>query len=148
MNVPKEDFELAEKLTRRRARFSAVLAIFFMVSHAGSFGEDPVSRPQTLHFAAWTVWAVLLLLVLATGGGWLRTTHVRALMNDETTIEHRRRALTFGFWMMAAVALALYGVTYLEPLSAREAIRTILTMSIGSALLRFSVLELRSLKNG
>jgi cation transport ATPase len=142
------DFALAEKLTRRRARASIIFAVFFMLSHVGSFGADPASRPETFRLAAWIVWAVVLLLVLATGGGWLRPKSVRNLMNDDSTLDHRRSAQTFGFWMTAAIALALYAVSYFEPLSAREAIRLILTFSIGTALLRFGRLELRSLKNG
>jgi hypothetical protein len=142
------DNVVAEKLTRRRARASVIFGILFIISHAGSYGADPVSNAETLRLTGWIVWAIVLLLVLATGGGWLRKSSVRGLMNDESTVAHRRSAQSFGFWMMAAVAIALYFISYYEPFSAREAIRMILTFSIGTAMLRFGRLELQSLKNG
>jgi cation transport ATPase len=142
-----DDIALAEKLTRRRARAAVILGILFLLSHAGSYGSDPGSRPETIRLAGWIVWAFALLIVLATGGSLFRTSSVRALVNDESTTNHLRSAQSFGFWTMAVTAIVLYAVTYFEPLAAREAIRLILTFSIGLAMLRFGRLELKSLNS-
>jgi protein-S-isoprenylcysteine O-methyltransferase Ste14 len=144
-----EDMALAEKLTKRRARGSIVLGIFFLLSMATSIGvEPPMNRPQTLKLAAWIVWAAGLLFLLAIGGGLARGKTVRALMNDDTTVENRRRAMVTGFWATVFAAFALYGISFFEAVSGRDAIRLLLSAAVGASVIRFGILEQRSLGNG
>ena len=144
-----DDMALAEKLTKRRARVSIVLGIFFLATMASSLGVDfPASRPQTVKLAAWIVWAAAWLFLLAVGGGLLRGKSVRALMNDESTIDNRRRAMVAGFWATVLSAFALYAITFYEPMSAREVIRLLLSAAVGASIIRFGILEQRSLGHG
>jgi protein-S-isoprenylcysteine O-methyltransferase Ste14 len=144
-----QDMALAEKLTRRRARGSIILGIFFLVTMASSLGVDfPANRPQTVKLAAWIVWAAALLFLLAVGGGLLRGPSVRALMNDESTIDNRRRAMVAGFWATVLSAFALYAITFYEPISGREVIRLLLSAAVGASIIRFGILEQRSLGHG
>ena len=138
--------ELAEKLTRRRARVAAVMALFFMMTMLGSLNK-PITAPETFRLSAWLVWAVLLLVFLTTGGALWRGRNIRSLMNDESTISHRQQAFVAGFWTMIVMAFATYAFTFVEPISARDAIRALLTMAIVGALLKFSILERRSLRD-
>ena len=130
-----DDIALAEKLTKRRARGSIVLGIFFLVTMATSLGVDfPANRPQTLKLAAWIVWAAALVFLLAVGGGLFRGKSVRALMNDESTIENRRRGMVAGFWATVLSAFALYAITFYEPISGREVIRLLLSAAVGASI--------------
>jgi hypothetical protein len=143
------EMALAEKLTRRRARVSIIFGIFFLVTMATSLGTDfPANRPETVKLAAWIVWAAALLFLLAAGGGLLRGKAVRSLMNDESTVDNRRRGMVAGFWATVLSAFALYAISYYEPVSGREAIRLLLSAAVGASIIRFGILEQRSLKNG
>ena len=144
-----EEMALAEKLTKRRARMSVILGIFFLMTMATSLGVDvPANRPETVKLAAWIVWAAALLFLLATGGGLLRGESVRSLMNDDSTVDNRQRAMVGGFWATVLAAFALYAISLYEAVSGREAIRLLLSAGVGMSVIRFGILELRSLKNG
>jgi len=69
---------------------------------------------------------------------------VRALLNDETTREHRRTGFVNGFWAACLTAIGVYVVDMFEPLSGRDAVHIILTVAIAVALLTFARLERRA----
>jgi protein-S-isoprenylcysteine O-methyltransferase Ste14 len=143
-----EDITLADKLTRRRARVSIVLGVLFLASMATSMGvEPPLNRPQTVQLAAWIVWAAALLFLLAVGGGLTRGKSVRALMNDDSTIDNRRRAMVTGFWATVFTAFVVYGISFWDPVSGRDAVRLLLSAAVGASVIRFGILEQRSLGN-
>jgi ABC-type multidrug transport system fused ATPase/permease subunit len=144
--VSADDIELAEKLTSRRARVSIFLGIMFLTSMVTSLGVDvPESRPETIKLAAWVVWAAALLFLLSVGGGLFRGKSVRALMNDDSTVENRRQAMVAGFWAAVLSAFVLYALTFYEPISSREVIRLMLSAAVGAAIIKFGILEQRSL---
>jgi NADH:ubiquinone oxidoreductase subunit K len=143
-----EDIALADRLTMRRARASTILAILFVLSMLTSLGTDvPLNRPETVKFVAWVFWAAALLFLLATGGGFTRSATVRGLMNDETTLENRRNAMVAGFWATVVTAFILYVVSLFETVSGRDAIRLMLSAAVATSVLRFGMLERRSLKH-
>jgi len=144
------DSERAEKLTRRRARILPVLALFFISGQAMYLGNvtQPTRDVDTVRISAWLVWAFALLLLLATGGGFFRKREVRALMEDETTVEHRRRGIVMGFWAAMLCAVGLYVLSAFEPISARETMHLVLSFGIGAALLTFAYHERRALRDG
>lgn len=141
-----EDMDLAEKLTRRRARVAIVSGIFFLATMASSLGVDfPANGPQRFKLVAWICWAVALLFLLAAGGGFMSGKSVRHYMNDETTIDHRRRAMVAGFWATVIATFVLYAISFYEPLSEREVMRLLLSAAVGTSIIRFGILEQRSL---
>ncbi len=143
-----QQMELADKLTLRRARGAIVLGILFIASMATSLKVDiGDSRPATIQIAAWIVWAIALLVLVAAGGGWFRKPMVRSMMNDDSTIENRRSALVTGFWAIVLCAFILYGVSLFENITGREAIRIMLSAAVGAAAIRFGTLERRALKS-
>jgi hypothetical protein len=144
------DIELADRLSRRRSRMLPVLAIVFLAGQALYFsGPDvPTRNVDQLRISAWLAWAVVLLVLLGTGGGLFRGKKVRALMEDESTAANRLRAYAVGFWSASGTAVGLYVVSMFERVSGREAIHIILTAAVAGALLMFGMLERRSLRDG
>ena len=143
----RSDFEIAERLSRRRARMLPLLAIYFLAGQAFFFRHAPESeRIASFKISAWLVWAIVLLLALAFAGGQFRGAKIRALVEDEVTRANRLRGYAAGFWGGALAAIALYVVTMFEPVGGREAIHIILTATIAAALLRFGTLERRAFK--
>lgn len=139
----------AERLSRRRARMLPVVALIFLAQQATYFSGDRGARATDhVHIAAWLVLSAILLLVLATGGGWIYPRAVRELANDEVTRAHRAAAFAFGFFASMVSCIGLYALDLFEPLSGRDAIHLIMTIGIAAALLRFAMLERRALKDG
>ena len=103
---------------------------------------------SAVKLSAWFVWALLLLFLLATGGGLVRHRKLRGLLNDELTRQHRTRACVAGFWAAAAACISLYLVGMFDPVSGREAIHIILSAAVGAALLTFAILERRTADGG
>jgi protein-S-isoprenylcysteine O-methyltransferase Ste14 len=149
MGMTSGNADIAERAAWGRARAATVMAIVFVTAQAGSFHDEvPLSRPQTLHLSAWVVWAAALLFFLAWGGGLLRGRRIRAVLNDETTLDHRRRAMVAGFWGAIGTSFLVYALTFYEPVTAREGVRLVITFTVALALLRFGTLERRALRGG
>ena len=143
------DFEIAERLSRRRARMLPLLGVYFLAGQAIFFRQaaEP-ERIASFKISAWLVWAVVLMLALAFAGGQFRGAKIRALVEDEVSRANRLRGYTAGFWGGCIAAIALYILTMFEPVTGREAIHGILTATVASALIRFGMLERRALKYG
>ena len=146
------DAETADRLVRRRARMMPALAMLFIAQQASYFSGTRMDEGNRLvnHIAisGWIAMSTVLLFGLATGGGWLRGAHVRALANDESTRANRADALGLGFVATMIGAIALYLLSLFEPLGVREAIHVLITIGLAAALLRFGMLERRALKDG
>jgi FtsH-binding integral membrane protein len=144
------DVETADRLSRRRARMLPVLATLFLSGQAiYALGPHGMSRSvDQLKVAAWLVWATALLFLLATGGAPFRSREVRALMEDESTREHRSRAYAVGFWLAVATSMGIYLLTAFDNVKPREAIHIIVTVAIFGALATFGILERRALRDG
>jgi len=141
--------QLADRVAWGRARAAQVLALVFVATQAGSFHDAlPPNRPETLHLTAWLCWAGLLLLFLAFAGGLLRGERIRALLNDETTRDHRLRAMAWGFWSTIIAAIGVYVLSFFDTMTVREGVRLVITIGIALALIRFGALEKKALKDG
>lgn len=139
------DIELADTLSRRRARTSETLAIVFIAIQSGSIKDANGDGGMDIPFL---LWAITLLVILMFGGGWFRGNAVRDAMNDETTRAHRQAGMACGFIVTLMGAFLLYGLSFYEEVTAREAVRLLITMSVAGALLRFATLEKRALGKG
>jgi hypothetical protein len=140
------DVERAHGLGRRRARIFAVQAILFL-GWQGLFFSGPAVDPRTVgtvKVSAWFVWVLVLLLLLATGGGLLRHRRLRGLLNDELTRQNRTQSYVTGFWVAVAACIGLYVVGIFEPVSGREAVHIVLSAAIAAALLSFALRERRT----
>jgi protein-S-isoprenylcysteine O-methyltransferase Ste14 len=148
MNEARDNVELADRLTRRRARVIAVSVVLFLSWQVNYFLTPNSLGRNVDHFkiAAWLAWALVLLLLLATGGGLFRRREVRALMEDDTTRDHRRTAFSTGFWAALGAAILIYILSMIEPVSGREASHVIISAAIGAALIAFAWLERRAMR--
>lgn len=145
--------EKIEHLQRRRTRLLTFQALFFLLWQATFFVNSPhgsqvVRTVDHVKIGAYIVWAAVLLLFLGTGGGYIQSREVRAILNDESTVEHRRRAMATAFLGSMATAVAVYLINQIEPMSAGDAIHAILTVGVATALLRFAILERRAQADG
>jgi hypothetical protein len=145
--------ERLEELQRKRTRLTFFQGIMFVIWQANFLVLDDKVTPareavSRVKIGSYLVWAVLLLAFLATGGNWWLSRQVRAILNDEVTRAHRQRATAMGFFAAMGTALGCYVVTLFEPVSGPEAIHTILSIGIATALLTFAVLERRAQADG
>ncbi|UAL12192.1 hypothetical protein [Caulobacter segnis] len=140
----------AERLAKRRARMFAVLAVAFLGLQTVYISSGALHENTALaHFkiGAWALNALGLLIALATGGVFLTGRDVRHLMNDETTLAHRRIAIAWGFWAMMATGFGLYFLSQFEAVTTREALHMVITFGTAAPLLVFSYLERRAYRD-
>ena len=145
------DVEFADRLGRQRARMLPFLAIAFLTQQASFFTsriEEPARTVDHVKIGAWLILSVVLLLMLTTGGAWIRRRGVRALLNDEVTRANRTEAMRLGFITAMFGGVALYVITFFEAVGGRDAIHLVMTIGIATALIRFGLLERRAHKGG
>ena len=139
--------EIADRISRKRAGGVAAAALVFlvvqMVLRPFFLGGIDASHAGT-KVDWWAVNAVALLILLATGGGLLQKGQIRALVNDEVSRSHYRTAVAAGYWVAMASAMGLYFVSRFRSLRASDVVFIVVTLSISTALLAFSYLELRA----
>jgi hypothetical protein len=144
--------EEIDRLQRRRTRLTVTQAILFIVWQTNFLllqdsgaGDRAIDR---FKIGAYGVWTLLLIAFLATGGNWGSPRAVRAVLNDESTVAHRNRALSLGFFTAMLVALGLHVGSLILPLTERQAVHAVLTAGIASALVAFAHLERRAQADG
>jgi magnesium-transporting ATPase (P-type) len=149
-NPQRPSAERIEFLQRRRTRLAFVQGAFFLIWQANFFNmnEDSGRLVDHVKLSAYIFWCVILLAFIGTGGGWIQPRAVRVILNDESTIAHRRQAMAWGYWAAMGAALGCYVVSLFEPMSAREAIHTVLSLGIVTAILNFAFLERRAQREG
>ena len=139
----------ADRLSRRRARMMAPMAVIFLAQQAAFFSKPLDHRAVSLvRLGGWTMLALVILAGLVTGGFWRRPKAVRELLEDEVTRAHRGDALSLAFVLAMMTGIALFVLQVFIPVETRVAIHLILSVGFGTALLRFGFLERRAHKHG
>jgi hypothetical protein len=142
------DFSAADNAILRRVRVARALGVGLLSTLSLTVANAGDTRlVGVVQGVAWFAWAALVVAFLATGGGWLQSAAVRALMNDETTMRHRQRALVTGFWVFLMCSVMAYAATLYQPFPASLALRIVATAAISAVALRFAMLERRALKH-
>lgn len=142
------DIDHVEKLSLRRAWIAIALGVVFVLSQLASLGDPSLGAARVAHLGAWIAWAVVLGAFVAWGAGLLGGRHLTRLLNDESTIEHRRKASEAGLRGALAAAFIVYAATFYETIAARDACRLVVTATVAPTLLHFGWLELRALRRG
>ena len=146
MTTKSSNADLADRLARRRARMMPMLALFLLIQQSAYFAHGDGTRAvDHVRIGAWVVMSLVILLVLTTGGFWLRRPEVRALMEDEGTRANRASALSVGYVCAMLTAIACYVMQAVWAFTMGEVIHLIVTAGLISAALRFSMLERRAL---
>ncbi|MGO1305477.1 MAG: hypothetical protein ACTMKV_11915 [Sphingomonas parapaucimobilis] len=133
--------EKAERNSLLRAILFYLLALSLLASTILSIanGHDEPNR-----LLAWFVLIGLTALNLTSVPFLFRQHRLSALMNDETTRDHRRSSLATGFWAMILATAATIAVSSFVPLSAVALGRVVVTAGLTAALIAFATLELRA----
>jgi hypothetical protein len=140
--------EEADHLGRRRARMLPFLAVIYLSQQISYFSSgDGVRAVDHVKVGAWVVLSLVLLAALTTKGFWFHRREVRDMIDDEGTRANRGDALGWGFVMAILTAIALFLVSLVERVSAREAIHVIVSLGIAAAIIRFGMLERRALRD-
>ena len=147
MTITQSDAEIADRLTRRRARMLPVLGLFFMIQQAAYWSRPPASERLVDHvrLGAWAAMALVILFAATTGGFWRYSAAVRAMINDEQTRANRSAAMSAGFFASMLMGIALYVLQGALLLTAGEAIHLIVSAGLIVLLMRFAMLERRGL---
>jgi len=134
------NLDKAEKLSRWRAQFMPFMAVLLLAQQSLFMSWDwrAVTLVQTV---GWCVLALVLLLVLVTGGAWFATRSVRELANDELTQFNRSKAIERGFVAALLTAILVFAVSPIEPITAQRAAHLIVSIGIAVALLVFGLEE-------
>ena len=135
------DTERAERASRGRAAIMILAAVVFMINAVIDFGDPAFSRPGP-RGAIWPLIVLAWLFIVASGGG-LRIGRLRALLNDEMSLQNRARATAVGFYATNIAALAVYFASWRIPMTIGDAAQLITALGISAALICYAWLELR-----
>lgn len=140
--------QIAERAQRRRNRMLWVPILFFIWQGAYFSGyarpHAPIRGVELVSLGSHLLLGVVLLVLLATGGGWRYSKAVRAMLDDESTRAHRAQAYTWGFWALALCILALYAASPFVRLELGEVAHILLSVAVAVPALRFLMLERRA----
>jgi hypothetical protein len=136
------DVEKAERLSRVRAGFMGLAALILLFNCYLQYG-DPHYGSSNVRGASWLVLIGLWTLILWNGGGLRLRGRLRALMNDELSLQNRSRALSFGFYAAIVAALLLYVVNWSAPIGTGDALKIVSAVAVSAALACYACLEWR-----
>jgi hypothetical protein len=136
------DIEKAERMSRGRAAIMALAAIVLLINVALQYG-NPAYTSADPRGASWILLIVLWTFILWNGGGVRLKGNMRALLNDELSLQNRSRALSAGFYVAVLGAIGLYALEWWIPVSAGDALKLVSASALAAALLRYAWLEWR-----
>ena len=146
MTTTQSDAELADHLSRRRARMLPVLGLFFIIQQSAYWANPPGERAvDHVRLGAWAAMSLVILFAVTSGGFWRRSPAVRAMIDDEQTRANRSAAMSAGFVAAMLVGIALYVLQGALQLTAGEAIHLVVSAGLITLLMRFAMLERRGL---
>ena len=138
------DVEEAERLSRRRVPMLIAMTTLLAVQQGAFFAQTAAERTvDHVRVGAWVLLVVALLAALLTGGFWLKSRAIRALMDDEVTLANRASAVRLAFAASMGVAVVLFVLAPMFAVTAREAIHLIVSTGIVVGIFRFGQLERR-----
>jgi hypothetical protein len=136
------DVERAERMSRARAGLMALAAAVLMINIMIQYGKPDYSGPGP-RGASWLVLIGLWIFILWNGGGMRLGGRMRALMNDELSLQNRARALAAGFYAAIAAALTVYVLNWSTPVSTGDALKIVSGGGVAIALACYASLEWR-----
>ena len=136
------DIEQAERMSRGRAAVMALAAAVLILNIVLQYGDAEYAGAGP-RGASWLLLIGLWTFILWNGGGLRLRGRVRALLNDELSLQNRSRALGLGFYAAILLALALYVLAWTRPVATGDALKIVSGGAMAAALLRYAWLEWR-----
>jgi hypothetical protein len=136
------DIEKVERMSRGRAAIMTLAAAVLILNVVIQYGDAEYAGAGP-RGGSWPVLIGLWTLILWNGGGLQPRGRIRALLNDELSLQNRSRALSLGFYAAILLALACYVGAWLTPVAAGDALKIVSAGAISAALLRYAWLEWR-----
>jgi hypothetical protein len=141
--------EIAERAQRRRNRMLWLAPMLFFIWQGAFFSSyasphAPLRTVEIVSLGSHLFLGLVLLFLLATGGGWRYGKAVRALLDDESTRAHRAQAYAAGFWALTLCVAALYATAPFVRLATGEIAHILLSVAVAVPALRFVMLERRA----
>ena len=145
----KSDEEAAEMLMRHRARTLPALIVLFLAVHVLN-ADEIVSNgiPDRSTMGSWLILSILLLGVVATGGGFVtRRPGIRAYIDDELSLSHRQRSFALAFWVMVLGGYLLMTISLWREVDMLLAVHSLIGSGVIAASARYTLLERRALRS-
>jgi len=136
------DIEKAERMSRGRAAVMALAGLVLAINVTIQYGDVAYASAGP-RGGSWLVLIGLWTFILWNGGGLQPRGRMRALLNDELSLQNRGRALALGFYAAVLLALACYVANWWQPIATGDALKIVSAGAIAAALLRYAWLEWR-----
>lgn len=137
-----------ERLQRRRLLLLAIAATAFLIWVSVDLWSNimPGNRRgnDLVRSIAFLLWICTLAAMLAGRDGLMRQQTVRAALNDELTVAHRRTSLIVGYWLLVAAIAVIYVWSSFVAIAPRSVMALLLGLAVTAPTLCFVVLERRS----
>jgi hypothetical protein len=143
---------IAERTQTIRNKMLWLAPMLFFIGQGALFSSfarphTPLRTVEIVSLGSHVLLALVLLMLLATGGGWKHGKVVRALLDDEATRAHRAQAYAAGFWAVALCALGLYVAAPFVSFATGDIANVLLTVVVVVPALRFVMLERRAARD-
>lgn len=137
-----------ERLQRRRLLLLAISAIAFLIWVSVDLWSNimPSNRrvSDLVCSIGFLVWIGTLAAMLTGRDGLMRQQIVRAALNDELTVAHRRASLIVGYWSLVVALAVIYVWSSFAAIAPRNVMALLLGLAVAAPTLCFVVLERRS----
>lgn len=140
----KDNFEKAESFARNRATMAPFFGLLVLIMQQGIFFSWDWGSDSLLQIILWLGFALIMLALLLTGGGWFLPKRARQIADDEVTQANRQHGITVGFIVAMVTGFLVWAVSPFEPLHAQRAANIIVSVSLGCAFVAYGMAELRS----
>lgn len=137
-----DDFETAENFAQGRAIMAPFMGLLVLLMQQGIFFAWDWGSDSLVQIFVWLAFALIMLLLLLTGGGWFISKRARTLADDEVTKANRQRGISIGFVAAMVTGFLVWGVSPFEPLHAQRAANIIVSMGLGCAFIAYGVAEM------
>ena len=143
-----DDFEKAESFARSRTMMAPFFGLLVLVVQQGIFFGWEWGSDSLIQIVLWLAFALFMLALLLTGGGWFLPKRARQIADDEVTRANRQRGITVGFVVAMITGFLVWAVSPFEPLHAQRAANIIVSVSLGCAFVAYGMAELASTHAG
>jgi hypothetical protein len=141
-----------DRLQRRRLILLSISAVSLLTWISVSLWSSVLPGGQRtgdlVCMIAFLIWIGALAGMLTGRAGPMRDQVIRAVLNDELTMAHRRTALMCGYWLTLAGLAVVYVWSHFSCVDARDVVPVLLGAAVAVPTLCFVFLERRSERDG